>query len=155
MNKGITMGSLLINQTDLAVVREVGDKIDSKVLMAPSTQRKLLECCNTEQARITLLWYIVVEREIAIQWVIVDMKVVDSSRKIAIEYERARIRKMRGETETNTTVEGAQLVREASAYLAQVGTKEGSLFSSPAEPPKAPLVSKGPTDLIFKAGDDA
>ena len=58
------MGSLLINQTDLASVREIGDKIDSKVLMAPSTQRKLLECCNTEQAKITLLWYVVVEREI-------------------------------------------------------------------------------------------
>lgn len=149
------MGSLLIDQTDLASVRAIGDKIDSKVLMAPSTQRKLLECCNTERAQITLLWYIVVEREISVQWVIVDLKVVDSSRKIAIEYERARIRKVRGEAETNTTVEGEQLVREATAYLAQVDTEEGSLFSSPAEAPKAPLVSKGPTDLIFKSGDDA
>ena len=149
------MGSLLINQTDLASVREIGDKIDSKVLMAPSTQRKLLECCNTEQAKITLLWYVVVEREIAIQWVIVDMKVVNSSRKIAIEYERARLRKMRGEAEPLATVEGDQLAREAAAYLAQVGTEEGSLFSSPVEPPKGSVVSKGPTDLIFKSGDDA
>lgn len=151
--QGNKMGSLLVNDVDLAAVREIGNRISERDLVAPSTQRKLLECCNTEQAQITLLWYIVVEREIAIQWVIVDMKVVDDSRRIAIEYERARLQKMRGETLSLGSIEGEQLVRETTAFLA--GVNEDTTFSSPAEPPKGAESSKGTTDLIFNPGDGA
>lgn len=81
----------LVQLNDLDVIRQTCEKLTDDALLQGITQRHLLRCCSTEVAQEALLYYIVVERNIPIRWVIESIKRINGSRRTAVNLERERV----------------------------------------------------------------
>lgn len=83
------MGSQ-VSEKDLVAISLCGEGLDDSKLAQRNIQERLLECCKTETAHITLLYYLVVVRGVAVRFITPSVKVINGSRRYALAFERER-----------------------------------------------------------------